>query len=338
MGKRKRDKEKDEVYIKKKIKKLQEKLQRHSVEPDRSSTPPVQPQSKTPQQPPTENSSPSPASSPLHTRPHDDPDINAEIVDDELPEEFLLALGTEGQEQAEVGNPIRPELASRWTKIMNDGLGKEAREAIVKKYPPPANFSAAIAPIINPEIASTLSDPSVKRDKRIMIRQGLTGTLLSCLGKCLTDVLLGNINSKKLIEEINDAAKLAGEIHHHDSNSRKFFCLAGANKTIQDAIRHQKTDKFLFGTDCADKIRAAQTIQKTSNTIKNHPEKEKKQQKQAANNKQFKQLNWKSPPQYSQQNHRMRGGQQYHQPRKHYNQPHRKERHSSHKQRSRYHR
>ncbi|XP_047989314.1 uncharacterized protein LOC125228700 [Leguminivora glycinivorella] len=172
MGKRKRDKEKDEVYIKKKIKKLQEKLQRHSVEPDRSSTPPVQPQSKTPQQPPTEDSSPSPASSPLHTRPHDDPDINAEIVDDELPEEFLLALGTEGQEQAKVGNPIRPELASRWTKIMNDGL------------------------------------------------------------------------------------------------------------------------------DCADKIRAAQTIQKTSNTIKNHPEKEKKQQKQAANNKQFKQLNWKSPPQY----------------------------------------
>ncbi|XP_047990762.1 uncharacterized protein LOC125229867 [Leguminivora glycinivorella] len=173
---------------------------------DRNSTPPVQPQSKTPQQPPTEDSPPSPASSPLHTRPHDDPDINAEIVDDELPEEFLLALGTEGQEQAEVGNPIRPELASRWTKIMNDGLGKEAREAIVKKYPPPANFSAAIAPIINSEIASTLSDPSVKRDKRIMIRQGLT--------------------------------------------------------------------------DCADKIRAAQTIQKTSNTIKNHPEKEKKQQKQ----------------------------------------------------------
>lgn len=34
------------------------------------------------------------------------------------------------------------------------------------------------------------------------------------------------INSKKLIEEINDAAKIAAELYHTDTGSRKFFALA----------------------------------------------------------------------------------------------------------------
>lgn len=254
--------------------------------------------------------------------------------DDDLPEEFLLALGAEGEEKVVVGDPLRPELASRWKRIMCEGLGKEAKEAILKKYPTPANFSAATAPILNAEILATLSELSIKRDKRIVVRQNLIGVLMTCLGKSLTSILKGNINSKTLIEEINDAAKLAAEIHHQDSSSRKFFSLAGANKIVQEAVRQAQTDKYLFGEDCAEKIKAAQAIQKNSSTIKSTDK--DKTPKLPPPVKNFKQLNWKGPPQY-QQPQRARGGQQTHQPpKRHYIQPHRKEGRQSYKPKPRY--
>ncbi|KAJ8710238.1 hypothetical protein PYW07_009604 [Mythimna separata] len=141
---------------------------------------------------------------------------------DQLPEEFLLALGKEGEEKEEFGDPIRPELALRWTKIMSEGLGKDARDKLIEKYPIPSNFPNAVAPVMNAELLATLSEPSVKRDRRIVYRQNLVGNLMTCLGRSLTNILKGDINSKKLIEEINDAAKIASEIHHQDSSSRKF--------------------------------------------------------------------------------------------------------------------
>lgn len=227
--------------------------------------------------------------------------------DDSLPDDLLQALGTEGEENAEVGEAIRPELALRWTRIIQTGLGKESREAITKKYPMPINFPRAVAPSMNAEISASLSDPTLKRDKRISYRQNLTGKLMTCLGKSLSKVLMGNINSKVLVEEINDAAKLAAEIYYQDSSSRRFFALAGVNKVVQDAVRTAIPDDTLFGTDCAEKIRAAQAIQRAGSMIKTT---EKKAFKSGT---QKKQVNWRGPPQYQQQQ-RARGG---HQPQQH---------------------
>lgn len=208
-------------------------------------------------------------------------------------------MGKEGEEKEEFGDPIRPELALRWTKIMTEGLGKDARDKLIEKYPTPSNFPNAVAPLMNAELLATLSEPSVKRDKRIIYRQNLTGKLMTCLGRSLTNILKGDINSKKLIEEINDAAKIASEIHHQDSSSRKFFALSGANKTIQEAVKNTKIDTFLFGSDCADKIKAAQSIQRTSTQIV-----ETRKTKPAASTTK-RQLNWRGPlqnhqPQYQQ--------------------------------------
>lgn len=188
--------------------------------------------------------------------------------EDNLPEELLQALGAEGEDITEVGEAIRPELALRWTRITQTGLGKEPREAIIKKYPTPINFPKAVAPLMNAEISASLSDPTLKRDKRICYRQNLTGKLMTCLGKSLSKVLMGNINSKVLVEEISDAAKLAAEIYYQDSSSRRFFALAGVNKVVQDAVRTATPDDTLFGTGCAEKIRAAQAIQKAGSLIK----------------------------------------------------------------------
>lgn len=218
-----------------------------------------------------------------------------------------MALGNEGAEKEEIGEPIRPELALRWSKIMSDGLDKEARSSIMDKYPTPSNFQNAIAPVMNAEIMATLSEPLVKRDKRIVIRQTLTGKLMTCLGRSLTNIMKGNINSKLLIEQINDAAKIAAEIHHQDSSSRKFFALSGASKIIQEAVKTSKVDKFLFGADCADNIKAAQSIQRTSSQISENMKKHRQPTVTKKN------LNWRGPPRYRQTyNHQARGGQYHH--------------------------
>lgn len=211
---------------------------------------------------------------------------------DDLPEEFLLALGKEGEEKIEVGEALRPELASRWTKIMCEGLGKEAREAICNKYPTPNNFKNAIAPVMNPEIAASLSETTLKRDKRFVYQQKMVGKLMTCLGRSLTNILKGNINSKILIEEINDAAKIAADIYHDDSSSRKFFALAGASKNVKEAMKSAKTDELLFGKDCAEKIKSAQSIEKTGAQIKAT---EKTQDKAFPKHNSRRPVNWRRP-------------------------------------------
>lgn len=186
---------------------------------------------------------------------------------------------------------------------MSEGLGKDARDKLTEKYPTPSNFPNAVAPIMNAELLATLSEPSVKRDRRIVNRQNLIGNLMTCLGRSLTNILKGDINSKKLIEEINDAAKIASEVHHQDSSSRKFFALSGASKVIQEAVKNTKIDSFLFGTDCAEKIKAAQSIQRTSSQIA-----ETRKTKSTTSTK--RQLNWRGPPQNHQHQYQQaRGGQ-----------------------------
>lgn len=238
-----------------------------------------------------------------------------------LPEEYLLALGSEGEEKKEQGQEIRAELAIRWARIMSTGLEKDGLESIVKKYPIPSNFTSAGAPILNPEILASLSEITVKRDKRITHRQNLTGKVMCALGKTLTSVLKGDINSKLLIEQVNDAAKLCAEIYYLDSSSRKFFALAGANQTIKEAVRDSKPDTYLFGKDCAENIKAAQAIKRTGAQIKiTEPSSNKKQTpKQQPQRK--RQGNWQRPPPQYQFHQRARGGHRQ-PPARRFNQPH----------------
>lgn len=98
------------------------------------------------------------------------------------------------------------------------------------------------------------------------------------------------------------------QTYHQDSASRKFFALAGATKTIQDAVKNAQTDEYFFGKDCLDRKKAAQTIQKTSAQIKTAEKGTEKKTTKTTINK--KQLNWRGPPQY-QQYQRARGGQHH---------------------------
>ncbi|CAG5009444.1 unnamed protein product [Parnassius apollo] len=160
------------------------------------------------------------------------------------------------------------QLATRWTKIMMEGLGKEAREKIINKFLTPSNFKAVIAPQMNPEIKASLSEILIKRDKRLVNRQNMTGKIMTGIGLVLTNIIKGNINTREIVEQLSDTAKIAAEIFYEDSAARKYFALSGATLVLREATKNAKTDEFLFGKDCPENIRTAQTIHKTGAQIK----------------------------------------------------------------------
>ncbi|CAK1583168.1 unnamed protein product [Parnassius mnemosyne] len=217
---------------------------------------------------------------------------------DDIPEELLLALGPEGEESKEVGEPINMQLATRWTKIMMEGLGKEPRDKILNKFLTPSNFKAVIAPQMNPEIKASLSEILIKRDKRLVNRQNMTGKIMTGIGLVLTNIIKGNINTRDIVEQLSDTAKIAAEIFYEDSAARRYFALSGATIVLKEALKNAKTDELLFGKDCPENIKTAQTVQRTGAQIK-AVEKKKTVPKKG---------NWKSPLQVQ---HLNRSGQNY---------------------------
>lgn len=230
-----------------------------------------------------------------------------QVDDASLPEEFLLALGDEGNISEKIGDSIRQELVDRWENIMKMGIFKEKWTALTDKYLTPVNFPRAIAPKLNAELTATLSENMIKRDKKFEYRQNLIGKVLSCLGSLLSDVMKGNLNSLKLIEGINDSAKILCNMHHYDTAVRKHLALSSLPIRIKQAIISAPSETHLLGENFAERLKAAKATLQQSKQIYKPPLKTN--------------LNWKGPPQKTpQKNYRTRGGPQNRQSQ--LNQPH----------------
>lgn len=200
-----------------------------------------------------------------------------------LPPNFRKAISTKGVYGTELGEPIRQDLTDRWTEILKTGLRKDAIRDLIKKYPTPKNFPGALAPMLNPEVATSISYLSLQRDRRYVSRQNMTGKLMSCLLKALTNIFNNSTNMNSLTEQISDAASFAAEIYHQDSLSRQLFALAGASKTVRDVAKDTKPDEYLFGKDFMAKVDAALKVQRIS------------VQNKTPSNASQHQRNWKSP-------------------------------------------
>ncbi|KAL4709217.1 hypothetical protein ACJJTC_010517 [Scirpophaga incertulas] len=223
MGKRKNSENRVE-RIEKKIRKLQRNLEKEDQE---EGTPPGSPSVEA---------------------------YDAEIEEsDDIPEDLIAALGSEGEKEKKEGLPIQNELVKRWTNIMKSGISKESLDKLCTKYPVPDNFKGVIPPKMNPEIAASLSSITIKRDQRLINRQNITGKLLTAISNTMTNVMKGNINSKIIIEQLSDAAKLAAQTFYEDNSSRNFFALANTSLTIKNALRDSEPELYLFGTDCGEK-------------------------------------------------------------------------------------
>lgn len=196
--------------------------------------------------------------------------------------ELLQALGDFEVETAEWGPEIIEDLAKRWEPLLKDGLKKETRENLVKKYLIPKNCPLLKPPVLNPEIASMLNDSARNRDKRILKKQEQMGCVLAILGKVMSCLLTKSIETTEVLRNLSDAAQILADSHYSETETRRSLVTPMVDKTFIDPFKDRKRDSHLFGDKLGDFVKTSRGIQKTGKLIQSSGT--------PANN-----LNWKGP-------------------------------------------
>ncbi|CAD6222018.1 GSCOCG00005285001-RA-CDS [Cotesia congregata] len=112
-------------------------------------------------------------------------------------------------------------ITKRWKKYMTEGLRKEDKEELLKKFPRAGKFSLD-PPILNEEVSGSLKESAVKRDNYF----------------CWT---------QKLAENIWAASKLLVEIHRSQTVAKKACILPTLSKQWASTLEKRVTDNYLFG-------------------------------------------------------------------------------------------
>ena len=150
-----------------------------------------------------------PQRSPLPT-PEPPRQINQEVA------EFVGLQDTNDDE----GNAaVDPSLIKIWTKLINKGLDKEKKAAVLKDFPKAPEFEPKK---LNPEIAASLAPKNIKKDSYMAELQKLAGSQLMVVGTALTIMMYDQeFDRMAIVNLFNEVAKLAIEIHHAVSLSRR---------------------------------------------------------------------------------------------------------------------
>ncbi|XP_063390052.1 uncharacterized protein LOC134675653 [Cydia fagiglandana] len=192
---------------------------------------------------------------------------DTEEVTDNYDPDLLKALGETESEQGEFGVDLQPDIASRFQQILANGLKKEAREELVKKYLFPSNVPLAKAPTLNPEVAAMLVEICRLRDKRLYGKQDQLGRALSAVGKALTCLLKKNPDITEVISTLNDAGKLIADSHYAETDTRRSVIIPLVDKSLIESFKDRKRDSFLFGDKLGDLVNTSKGIKKTSQFI-----------------------------------------------------------------------
>ncbi|XP_063374092.1 uncharacterized protein LOC134661827 [Cydia amplana] len=191
---------------------------------------------------------------------------NKEVADNFDPD-LIKALGETETEQGEFGVDLQPDIASRFQQILINGLKKETREELLKKYLFPSNVPLAKAPTLNPEVAAMLVETCRLRDKRLYGKQDQLGRALAAVGKALTYLLKKNPDIAEVISTLNDAGKLIADSHYAETDTRRSVIIPLVDKSLIESFKDRKRDSFLFGDKLGDLVNTSKGIKKTSQFI-----------------------------------------------------------------------
>lgn len=280
-------------------------------QPSTSAAPHVAPPPQPPQcvvAPPPAVPSPPPTPPPGSTVADAIPDSQ---VIPQITDEVMQLLGEDPTQKRVYGNDIQPDLAVRLQHMATSGLSKETRKELSDKYLIPANCTLIDAPLLNPEIKAAVSETVHKRDKGIEHKQKQIASAITCIAEALTLLISHEQNASptELIKLLMDAQKILCDCQNSDSLVRRNFILFNMKKEIKDQLQATKIDKFLFGAELAETLKAAKAITKTGDDMKPMPPKQPA--KKVINPKvQKNHLNWRAPP----QSHRSKGTQRRKEP------------------------
>ncbi|XP_048486640.1 uncharacterized protein LOC125488559 [Plutella xylostella] len=216
---------------------------------------------------------------------------NEDLFDTEL----LNILGDFEVTSEEWGDDLQEGVSKRFQQILQEGLKKEVKEELNKKYLFPKNTPFCKAPTLNPEINTmqAMTESFKQRDKHMMSKQNQLGKALSVLGGALTAVLKKNPNISDVVRILNDCGKLIADSHYMETYTRRSMVIPLLDKSLVEPFKERKRDQFLFGDNLMDIVKTSNTMKKTGTMI------------QSQNTPTTSGLNFQGPP--------LRGRQRYYQ-------------------------
>lgn len=220
----------------------------------------------------------------------------------DLNTEILKCLGEDPEESKSINIELHKALVPRWTYVLRNGLSKEDRVEILKRYPCPKDVEALKSPILNPEIFQAVSKVSLAKDKYQVLMQDQLASGISALGIIFTKVLLDDsVFAKSLVPELSNTAKILTDLFHTFSIQRRSYLIPQLNPMAMSLARSTEIDKFLFSSTFNEQLRIAKEVEKHSKEVKVTTVERSGTGKRAGN------LNWKgssrvkrNPRQYGQ--------------------------------------
>ncbi|XP_063375786.1 uncharacterized protein LOC134663353 [Cydia fagiglandana] len=208
------------------------------------------------------------------------------VVTEDFDPDLLRALGEFEADTIEWGDNIHEDIAKHFQHILLNGLKKEAKEELNKKYLFPKNVPLSKAPTLNPEIAAMLTEASRNRDNRILAKQQQIGKALSGLGKAMASLLKKEPNIAEAIRTLSDIGKLVADAHFAETETRRSVVIPLVDKSLIDPFKDRKRDSFLFGEKLGDLVKSSRGIKKTGQLIQAAP----------TASASSSGLNWRPPP------------------------------------------
>lgn len=192
---------------------------------------------------------------------------NVQEEDAQLDEDILQILGEPPQSDIALGKNIHKDIATRWQDILIKGLPREQKEPLLKKYLIPANCHFLVAPLLNPEAKAATPDILARRDTTLLQKQNQIGAALAALSQ-VTEMILRNETSKQaLLLPLSDACRILCDSHCIEGRTRRSIIMSSINTNLRDVLANTNRDKYLFGEDLTEKLRAAKFVQKTGESL-----------------------------------------------------------------------
>ncbi|XP_061711559.1 uncharacterized protein LOC133520880 [Cydia pomonella] len=235
--------------------------------------PPQQPLSQPPtQQEPPRPASPRPGPSSAPDLPETQPQVlSSSPKDQELGDDILLMLGDAPKPELALGDSIHKDVASRWHEILLKGLQKEVKEKLFQEYLVPSNCDLLVAPTLNAEAKAALTDNLIKRDHAIMEKQKQLGIALSALAQAMDLLLKPDASAQNILKPVSDACRILCDSHYLETKTRRYFVASSINTDLKETLTNTVRDGFLFGDNITDKLKVAQSVQKSGETLKHTP-------------------------------------------------------------------
>ncbi|XP_061722981.1 uncharacterized protein LOC133529300 [Cydia pomonella] len=216
---------------------------------------------------------PGPSSAPdqyVPAEPADPPEPAPSSLEDiKLDEDVLNLLGEAPKLDTPLGKGIHKDVACRWQEVLNRGLQKEVKDKLTEEYLIPNNCTLLVPPILNPEAKVALPDALIKRDTSLMLRQKQIALALSALSHAMDIVIKQKSSAPDILKPISDACRILCDSHFTETKMRRNFVISAINTDLKDTLINTERDKFLFGENVSEKLKAAQTVQKSGDTLKN---------------------------------------------------------------------